>query len=136
MRLKEQNNCSDSKYDLPRSKIVRGKLVFDAIFKNGKSIHGKVLSLRYIHSESTQPIYQMGFITKKKLGKAVLRNLLRRKMRASFRLHQHLLEPILQKNQTVQALCFIKTANATYQEIYDEMPHLLKQMQNKILIKV
>jgi ribonuclease P protein component len=55
---------------------------FGKILKEGEVVFGRYLVFRHIKSE--EEILKIGIITSKKLGNAVIRNKIRRRIRASF----------------------------------------------------
>ncbi len=54
---------------------------FDRVFKNGKRVYGKSLMMLYIKANSLK----IGYSVSKKHGKAVVRNQIKRKLRAAIR---------------------------------------------------
>ena len=57
---------------------------FDYIYKHGKCVSDDLCTLVYV--EGKYPVYKVGFVVAKKVGKAVVRNKVRRRMREAFRL--------------------------------------------------
>ena len=62
---------------------LRRRKDFDAVFRQGRAWHNELLVLRSIPSALEHNRY--GFITSKRLGKAVVRNRVRRRLRESVR---------------------------------------------------
>ena len=54
---------------------------FDRVFKKGKRVYAKTLMMLYLEEESLK----IGYSVSKKHGKAVIRNSIKRKLRASVR---------------------------------------------------
>ena len=64
---------------LPKHLRLRLRRDFDAVFKNGRSHNDQFLVLRTLPNNLDHNRY--GFVTSKKLGKAVVRNRVRRRLR-------------------------------------------------------
>ena len=62
---------------------LRRRKDFDAVFRKGRAWHNEFLVLRALPNDLEHNRY--GFITSKKLGKAVVRNRVRRRLRESVR---------------------------------------------------
>ena len=71
---------------LPRSRILKKKKDFQAVYSRGKSYANRFLVLYVFHSHGLQG--KVGFAAGKKLGNAVKRNRVKRLLRESYRLHQ------------------------------------------------
>jgi len=84
------------RYTLKKSEILRGRKIFQTIRKRGKKLEGNVLRclvLEEIYHENlhTRPLL-FGVIVSKAIKKAVDRNLIRRRIKESYRLNKKLLE--------------------------------------------
>jgi ribonuclease P protein component len=62
---------------------LRRRKEFDAVFRKGRAWHNEFLVLRTLPNELEHNRY--GFITSKRLGKAVVRNRVRRRLREAVR---------------------------------------------------
>lgn len=62
---------------------LQRKADFDAVFKQGRSWHNELLVLRTLANELEHD--RFGFVTSKRLGKAVVRNRVRRRLREAIR---------------------------------------------------
>ena len=73
------------------------RLVLDAEFQRvrseGSSVRGETLTLGFLKNEWPFSGARAGFVTSKRVGNAVSRNLIRRRLREIFRKHQHELAP-------------------------------------------
>lgn len=75
---------------LPRARILRGRRYFDAAFQGGRRFSNRYLTLLTLPAvpppRGPQP-GEVAFLTPKRLGDAVIRNRLRRRLREGYRLH-------------------------------------------------
>ncbi len=71
---------------LKKEEIIRGRLSFGEVLKNGKKTSGKYTTLFYLPAE----VQKIGFIVSRKYKKAIQRNRLRRLMRDVYRKHKDL----------------------------------------------
>ena len=62
---------------------LRRRKEFDAVFEKGRVLANRLLVLRFLPNEF--PHNRYGFITSKRLGKAVVRNRVRRRLREGVR---------------------------------------------------
>ena len=71
---------------LTREERLRLRRDFDRVFREGRSVANEYLRLVYVENGLDHP--RMGVVTRKRLGKAVFRNRLRRLAREFFRLNK------------------------------------------------
>jgi ribonuclease P protein component len=67
---------------LPRSRRITSRTDFQRVRSQGQSIQGRFLVLGYLADEKSAEPFRLGLITTKRLGNAVVRNRVRRKLRA------------------------------------------------------
>lgn len=67
---------------MPKVYRLRSSRSFDVVYKKGKSIADSTLVLTTLASKYPQP--KVGFVVGKKVGKAVYRNRVKRRLRAIF----------------------------------------------------
>lgn len=67
---------------LPRSRRITNRSDFQRIRAQGKSLQGRFLVLGYLADENLTEPFRLGLITTKRLGPAVVRNRVRRRLRA------------------------------------------------------
>jgi len=67
---------------LPRSRRITRRADFQRVRASGQSIRGKFLVLGYMADENLTEPFRLGLITTKRLGDAVVRNRVRRRLRA------------------------------------------------------
>jgi len=80
---------------LPRSQRLT-TAAFATAFAQGRSLRHPLLQLRVFKREDGNPELRAAFVVAKKLGKATLRNKVRRRVREQYRLHPARLDERLQ----------------------------------------
>lgn len=93
---------------------------FERIYKKGKSAACKSLILIYLENKAG---LQAGFSVSKKLGKAVVRNRIKRRMRENFRL----LIPVLKQNFSYVFIARAGIELYDYHKIGADMKYLLRK---------
>lgn len=76
--------ANKNKFNLSKADILKGKVNFNNVFKNGRTIHGTNVSIIYLSAE----LRKVGFVVSKKVKKAVARNRYKRLLREIFRLNK------------------------------------------------
>ncbi len=66
---------------LPRSRRIVRRADFQRVRTSGKSIQGRFLTLGFLPDPSLEEPFRLGIVTTKRLGKAVVRNRVRRLLR-------------------------------------------------------
>lgn len=66
---------------IPRSRRIRSRSEFLRVRKEGESIRGKFLVLGFLADRNLTEPFKLGLITTKKIGGAVARNRVRRRIR-------------------------------------------------------
>lgn len=67
---------------LPRSRRITSRADFQRVRARGQAIQGRFLVLGYLADETLREPFRVGIITTKRLGDAVVRNRVRRRLRA------------------------------------------------------
>lgn len=104
---------------MKKSYRVKSKIDFNAIFKKGTSTANRKFVVYHLNRERSH--FRVGLSVSKKLGNAVKRNQIKRRMRHVLQAHQnHLMKEdfVIIARQGVEAL--------TYQEIKTNLLHVLK----------
>lgn len=95
---------------------------FDRVRKEGRSERGALLILGVLQSPDRH-LLRAGFVTSKRIGGAVIRNRVRRRLREIFRKHQSNLPADL----WIVIIARPKAARATSRELEDEWLRLAKR---------
>jgi ribonuclease P protein component len=111
-----------SHFSFPKNRRLTRAAEFERVKSEGFLQHGKILMLAVLHVEYTGP-FRAGFVTSRRLGSAVVRNRVRRRLRELVRRHQ----------QEVRASFWIvviaksEAARASYHALEDEWLRLAKR---------
>ena len=73
-------------YRLPKTCLLRKNQEFDWVYSRGRRLHGKGFSL--IYADGSTDWNRLGISVRKKTGRAVDRNRIKRIIREAFRLHR------------------------------------------------
>jgi ribonuclease P protein component len=109
-------------FELPRSSRLQRDSEFKLVRASGKSWTGTHLILAALHRENDSPS-RVGIITTRRLGNAVVRNRIRRKIREIFRLNQH----HVRQGYWVVTIARISSALASYRELERDWLRLAKR---------
>lgn len=66
---------------VPRSRRITRRADFQKVRKSGESVRGRFLVLGYLEDPSLDEPFKLGLVTTRKLGNAVVRNRVRRRIR-------------------------------------------------------
>ena len=115
----------------PKSRRLTRSSEFERMKKEGRSQRGASLILSVLPVQEPVPSadrmhrhpLRAGFVTSKRIGSAVVRNRVRRRLREIVRKHQ----PDLPGNFWIVTIARPKAARATYRELEDEWLRLAKR---------
>ena len=114
---------------LPKKERLCGKTGIEKLLAKGK--HGSMSELRYIYCTNTELPYNRILISvpKKMFKRAVKRNLLKRRIRESWRKQKHDL-----KAQNGTDILFIYSTKEvlTYQDIYARIGQIIEKINEKV----
>jgi len=106
----------------PKRHRLRRQSEFERVKRSGRLERGALLMLRVLVGESGSR-FRAGFIASKKIGGAVLRNRVRRRLRETVRRHQH----EIVEGAWVVTVARATAGRATYRELEDEWLRLAKR---------
>jgi ribonuclease P protein component len=95
---------------------------FDLVRRDGSVRRGKLLILGVLEVENSGPS-RAGFVVSRRVGSAVIRNRVRRRLREIVRRHQH----ELRLNFWIVLVARRDTANASYRALEDEWLRLARR---------
>ena len=111
-----------SSFSFPKARRLTHRTEYEHVKRNGITHRGKLLILNAMTLEDTG-LWRAGFVTSGRVGGAVIRNRVRRRLREVVRLHQHELR---------QGIWFViiarrEAATATYGALKDEWLRLARR---------
>ena len=108
-----------SSFSFPKARRLTHRLEYERVKRNGVTQRGKLLMLNAMPTNNSEA-WRAGFVTSGRVGGAVIRNRVRRRLREIVRRHQHELR---------QGIWFViiarhEAATASYRALEDEWLHL------------
>jgi ribonuclease P protein component len=107
---------------LGKSKRLTRSSDFARVRAEGRTVRGEVMMLGVLIGHEAQS-FRAGFVTSKRVGGAVARNRVRRRLREIVRLHQRQ----LRQDLWLVTIARSAAARATYQELRDDWLRLAKR---------
>jgi len=83
----------ERRFRFPKSRRLILNTEFQRVRAEGSSVRGETLTLGFLENASLFSAARAGFVTSRRVGNAVARNQIRRRLREIFRKHQHELKP-------------------------------------------
>lgn len=117
-------------FKFPKAEKLTGKKKIEELFRDGSSIFLHPFLVK--HLQSNESVHRILIsVPKKKMKRAVDRNLLKRRIREAYRLNKHL---IYDQPATFYHVGFIyqDTKVLAYKEIEEKLVILLKRLQDQI----
>ena len=105
----------------PRARRLLKRADFERVRREGSFVRGPLLSLGCLRIESAE--LRAGFVTSRRIGNAVVRNRVRRRLREIFRRHQKRLLP----SHYLVTVANPAGANSTFAELEHEWLRLAKR---------
>ena len=106
----------------PKARRLTGESEFERVKQNGCAQRGKLLMLGVLAVENAG-WFRAGFVTSRKIGGAVARNRVRRRLREVVRKHQH----ELREDFWIVLIARTGAARASYRALEDEWLRLAKR---------
>ncbi len=121
---------------MPKYERLSGNLKIEHLFKKGKSITELPLKLLYVEEKNKElfPARVMFVVSKKNFRKAVVRNLLKRRMREAYRSQKKAWYNNLQEKKTscILAIIYVSKETANHSEINKAIAVLLSKCLHKL----
>ena len=109
---------------LPRTQRLRGKTAVAALFEGGKSAGAGCLRCKYLHRPTEEAPKILVSVPKRSFKRAVKRNLLKRRIRESYRRQKSLVPP-----GTDLIFIYASREVMPYEAIYADMTTLLTHLR-------
>jgi ribonuclease P protein component len=109
-------------FSFNKSRRLTTRREFQAVRDQGSKVRGRFLSLGTMMLEHDN-VFRAGFITSRKIGGAVVRNRVRRRLREIVRRHQHEIKRAL----WLVVIALPPAASVTYDELEAEWLRLAKR---------
>lgn len=122
-----------SRLTLPKASRLRSRKFIGLLFREGRSVHFPPVKMVYAQVP-LEPSVQAAFsVPSRTFSRAVDRNLLRRRMREAYRLHQSELAGLPKRENTGYAMMFIYTSRERlpYAEIEKGIVQVISSMVKK-----
>jgi ribonuclease P protein component len=111
-----------SSLSFPKQRRLTRTSEYDRVKRDGLVRHGKLLTLS-VTTVDHSGLCRVGFITSRRLGSAVVRNRVRRRLREIVRQHQH----DLRQDLWILLIAKRDAANASYRSLEDEWLRLARR---------
>lgn len=103
------------KFAFPKGRRLVQPAEFELVKKNGQMQRGRLMMVSVLAVEQ-EKIFRAGFVTSRKIGGAVVRNRVRRRLREIVRKHQH----EIVDGKWIVTIARVNAAGAAYRELEDE----------------
>src|SRR6476660_946677 len=107
----------------PRSRRLTLDSEFKRVRTEGASISGETLTLGVLKNAAPKAPARAGFITSRRVGRAIVRNRIRRRLREIFRKHQH----EISGGVWIVTIASVRTARRTSHALEDEWLRLARR---------
>ncbi|MEX2352129.1 MAG: ribonuclease P protein component [Balneolaceae bacterium] len=114
---------------LPKPEILRGRRNFERLFKRSTLLKSTSVHLRYRLYSDPEEGCAAGFVAAKRLGTAVSRNRVRRRMREVYRIHRDHMQRLFDSRRFgLHALFFAQSTDIDFHALESEMTDLIEQL--------
>jgi len=121
-------------FSLPKSRILRGTRNFQRLFEKSTVVKTSGIQFRYRIYNNPSEGCLVGFIAKKRLGKAAKRNRLKRLMREVYRTHQHLFTDLFATGKFgFHGVFMAQKELMTYDSVREQMISLMKDVRSTLI---
>lgn len=117
-----------SKYGFSKTEKLTGKKKIEGLFKKGSSFYLGDFQVRYLVSEVEQPHRILISVPKKNFKRAVDRNLLKRRIRESYRLNKHLLSNLDDSKGLSVGFIYLSKQILTFDNIQTQLISCLERL--------
>jgi len=132
--LNSKSGNTDPDFSLPRSKILRGKKNFQRLFDKATVISSGTVQFRFRFYDNEDEHCQIGFIAPKRLGSAVKRNKIKRRLREIYRINQAIFEELFSSSEFGFHGVFIaKTSDSSYHDLHSDMISVMQKARKQLL---
>ncbi len=123
-------------YRLPKSERLHSEKLIKELFNEGSSFFLYPFKIQYLIQNPTgeETLQVLFSVSKKKNKKAVVRNLIKRRMREAYRLNKHLLSGLDQG--VLIGLIYVASDPLPYQELEAKVKQAQKKLQELIRGKI
>jgi ribonuclease P protein component len=111
-----------SSFSFPKTSRLTHRSEYERVKQNGITQRGKLLMLNAMPMDNSGP-WRAGFVTSARVGGAVVRNRVRRRLREIVRRHQH----EMQQGVWFVIIARHQAATARYDALEDEWLHLARR---------
>jgi ribonuclease P protein component len=109
-------------FSFPKNRRLTASSQFELVRKAGRTQRGKLMILGVL-TDKTDHGLRAGFVTSARIGGAVMRNRVRRRLREIVRRHQHeIVDPVW-----IVTIARTDAARATYRQLEDEWLRLARR---------
>ena len=126
-------------FSFPKKEKLCSQKVIEELFSTGRSFIKYPLRVVFIPREEQPgtPMKVLVSVSKRRFKRAYKRNLLKRRIRESYRLNKHLIFPLLEKNSVNIAIAFVylPTEILPYNEIEKAMITTLESLKTKLSLE-
>lgn len=132
--LFSQTTAGNRSFTLPKSKILRGRTNFDRLFSSKAIVFKKSsVRIRFCIYNRDESDCKMAFIVPKRLGKAVYRKKMKRRLKEAYRLNQYILiDEVASAGCVFHGALMAAKINVEYDVLEPNVVNLLKQTKSYI----